>query len=203
MKKEPTPYDELRAALYAARAVQIATIDGWNADSELQLWTVPHHGEPPAQTTASLIIVQRWTGKNSAGGFDIYRGDAPHVTVRAIAYALAPDPMPRIMAELDNARALIDGAIETHIYDFTNGDTIPDDCEYTACVKSLDALRADLIHCNTDSLTPPQRRETLSAADWALIDSGLGMSISEATHEEQETAPKELRAKLRRIGLVQ
>lgn len=45
-------------------------------------------------------------------------------------------------ATLEDAANLIEGAIETHIYDTDNGDVIPKDCGYTGCVEDIRALLA-------------------------------------------------------------
>lgn len=76
-----SPYDQARAALLAANAQRLAECDGPNkgdhpAASVLEFWIMP---------AGRLVILQRWTGKHSAGGFDYYRQGAEHRTVAAIA----------------------------------------------------------------------------------------------------------------------
>lgn len=147
-EKIQTPHEQIRRALWEAHAQCIATIDGWNKESTLHLWTVPHDDKSPPH----MLIVQHWTGKHSGGGFDVYRGDSPHMTADAIAYALSPASPARIgtaalaraLNMLGEARTLIDEALTVHIYDAANGETPEPDCQYVVMSKDIANLIDEL-----------------------------------------------------------
>lgn len=105
---------------------------------------------------------------------------------------VAPEPS-AIGRELLEIANLIDGAIDTHIYDEQNGDEQPEDCPYAASIETLRGLALTI-----DTVHPALLREAGAVIDSLVhqINQMKGMfhdedgTISEALSEAEEMSAR-------------